>query len=102
VDLTGKTDLQEAIDLLSQVTVVASNDTGLMHIAASLKRPLIVIYGSSSPQFTPPLTKNVQILSLNLSCSPCFKRKCPFNHYKCLKNLKPQMVLKFLNRLLKP
>ena len=96
VDLTGKTNLEEAIDLLALATVVVSNDTGLMHIAASLKRPLIVIYGSSSPQFTPPLTKDVQILSLNLSCSPCFKRKCPLKHYQCLQNLKPHMVQSLL------
>ncbi len=86
-DLTGKTSLGEAIDLLSLATLVISNDTGLMHIAASLKRPLIVIYGSSSPEFTPPLAKDVRILSLNLPCSPCFKRKCPLKHYKCLRDL---------------
>jgi heptosyltransferase-2 len=92
VDLTGKANLEKAVDLLSLATVVISNDTGLMHIAASLKRPLIVIYGSSSPTFTPPLAENVQILSLNLPCSPCFKRKCPLKHYQCLQKLSPDMI----------
>jgi heptosyltransferase-2 len=92
VDLAGKTNLEEAIDLLALATVVISNDTGLMHIAASLKRPLIVIYGSSSPQFTPPLAEKVKIISLNLSCSPCFKRTCPLKHYQCLQNLRPQLI----------
>jgi heptosyltransferase-2 len=94
-NFAGKTSLDEATVLLSLAQMVISNDTGLMHIAAALQRPLIVIYGSSSPRFTPPLSKNVKILSLNLACSPCFKRICPLkqNRYHCLTNLKPQMVL---------
>lgn len=99
VDLTGKTDLQQAIDLLALATVVVSNDTGLMHIAASLNRPLVVIYGSSSPQFTPPLSNQVKILSLNLACSPCFKRTCPVKHYKCLQDLQPHMVLESIDKI---
>ncbi len=70
-----------------------------MHIAASLHRPLVVIYGSSSPQFTPPLTENAQVVSLNLSCSPCFKRLCPLKHVNCLINLTPEIVLAALNRI---
>jgi heptosyltransferase-2 len=95
-DFTGKTSLQEAIDLMPLANVVVSNDTGLMHIAASLHRPLVVIYGSSSPQFTLPLAKNAQIVSLNLSCSPCFKRLCPLKHINCLMNLTPEIVLEAL------
>ena len=100
IDLTGKTSLLQAIDLLALATVVVSNDTGLMHIAAALQRPLIVIYGSSSPQFTPPLSNNVTILSLNLSCSPCFKRICPQQHCRCLQDLKPEMVLSGLKHII--
>ncbi len=98
-DFTGKTSLQQVIDLMSLVDAVVSNDTGLMHIAASLHRPLVVIYGSSSPQFTPPLTENAQVVSLNLSCSPCFKRLCPLKHVNCLINLTPEIVLAALNRI---
>ncbi len=98
VDLTGKTSLAEVIDFLAIVSVVVSNDSGLMHIAASLERPLVVIYGSSSPKFTPPLTKDVSIISLNLPCSPCFKRECPFKHYNCLYEIKPQKILDILSR----
>ncbi|KPJ68102.1 MAG: ADP-heptose--LPS heptosyltransferase [Coxiella sp. DG_40] len=99
IDFTGKTSLQQVIDLMSLVSAVVSNDTGLMHIAASLQRPLVVIYGSSSPQFTPPLAENAQIVSLNLSCSPCFKRFCPLKHVNCLMNLTPEIVLAALNRI---
>lgn len=93
VDLTGKTSLADAIDLLSLATLVVSNDSGLMHIASSLNKKLIVVYGSTSPMFTPPLCDQVRILNLELSCSPCFKRVCPLGHTNCLQNLTPDLVL---------
>lgn len=99
VNLVGKTDLSEAITLLSLATAVVSNDSGLMHMAAALDRPLVVLYGSSSSRFTPPLGDKVVTLSLNLSCSPCFDRTCRFKHLQCLVELKPEMVLKALQEI---
>jgi heptosyltransferase II len=95
LNFAGNTSLDEATVLLSLSQVVISNDTGLMHIAAALQRPLIAIYGATSPRFTPPLSENKCLLQLNLECSPCFKRSCPLKHnrYRCLTDLKPQMVL---------
>lgn len=98
-DLTGKTSLAEALDLLSLATQVVSNDSGLMHVSAALQRPLVVTYGSSDPNFTPPLSNNVKILSLNLACSPCFKRECPLGHLKCLNDLTPIQVLEALSSI---
>ena len=92
-DLSGKTSLGEAIDLMSLTSTVVSNDSGLMHVAAALQLPLVAIYGSSDPSHTPPMSGRARILYLNLSCSPCFQRECPLGHLKCLNDLKPEQVL---------
>lgn len=99
-DLTGKTSLGEAIDLMSLGHAVVSNDSGLMHIAAAVQRKLVVMYGSSSAGFTPPLSQDVKTLTLDLDCSPCFQRECPLGHLDCLTKLPAQQVSAALDELL--
>ena len=99
VELAREASLAEAIDLMSAATAVVSNDSGLMHVAAALNRPLVAVYGSTSPGFTPPLADRVEIVRLGLECSPCFERTCRYGHYNCLRELKPRPVIEALDRL---
>lgn len=93
VDLTGRTHLEEALDLMAVASLVVSNDSGLMHVAAALDRPLVVLYGPTSPGFTPPLARRVAILHKAMDCGPCFRRECPLGHQDCLRGLAPERVL---------
>lgn len=100
LDFSGKTTMGEAIDLMSLTTLVISNDSGLMHVAAALDKKLVALYGSSDPKFTPPLNEQSRVITLNLDCSPCFKRECPYGHYDCLKGITPSQVAKEIEALM--
>ena len=100
-NLAGQTRLEDAIDLLGMASFVVSNDSGLMHVAAALQRPMVAIYGSSDPGFTPPLAETAQIERLGLDCSPCFKRECPLVHLDCLNKLLPERVIASMEEVMK-
>lgn len=99
-NFTGQTTLAEAIDLLSLSTLVVTNDSGLMHIAASLSKPIVAIYGPTPAEVTPPLAEHCESLFLDLSCRPCMRRECPLKHGRCMQDLKPELVLNKMDYLL--
>jgi heptosyltransferase-2 len=98
-NLCGSTQLADAVDLLAMSAAAVTNDSGLMHVAAALDCPLVAVYGSSTPDHTPPLSDRVAVRYLRIECSPCFERQCPLGHTRCLHDITPQSVLASLDTL---
>ena len=102
--MAGKTSLIDAMALIAAARGVVSNDSGLMHVAAAFGVPQAAVFGSTSPEHTPPLNPRARVLwlkeELQLECSPCFERTCRFGHYRCLTELSPMRVESALNQAL--
>lgn len=102
LDLAGQTTLSQAIDLLAASSAVVTNDSGLMHIAAATPTRVIALYGSSDPEYTPPLSRHAQIIYHHLECSPCFARECPLGHLNCLRGIAPDEVIRAIDHTAPP
>jgi heptosyltransferase-2 len=104
LNLAGKTSLPDAFALIAAARAVVSNDSGLMHVAAGLGVPQVALFGSSSPEHTPPLNERAQVIWLRndraydppLDCAPCFERDCPLGHTRCLYDITPERVRSLL------
>ena len=92
LDLTGRTNLRQLVALLEGASVVIANDSGPMHIASALGRPLVTPYGPTSPVRTGPYRRLDTVVRLDIPCSPCFSRRC--SHQSCLQWLPPEAVLR--------
>jgi heptosyltransferase-2 len=84
INLSGKTNLQEAIYLISQCRLFISNDSGLMHIAGALNIPTVAIFGSTNPITTSPAGNKTTIVHKDIECSPCLEETCPTD-FRCMK-----------------
>jgi ADP-heptose:LPS heptosyltransferase len=108
----GKFSLGESADLVRRAKLVVSNDTGLMHIAAAFRRPVISLWGNTVPEFGMyPYYGENYLLAMpaspydimeikNLSCRPCSKigyKKCPKGHFKCMELIEPAEVIEKIN-----
>lgn len=96
----GKTSLSELIAELRSCELLLTNDTGTMHLAASLGVPTVSIFGSTEPSLTGPIGNRNLVLRHHAPCSPCFKRECPLGHYDCMMNMSvDHVVVSVLNFL---
>lgn len=99
-NLAGATALTEAFALIAGADAVVSNDSGLLHVASALNRPVIALYGPTDPDHAPPFSDLARALSLRLACAPCRQRECPLGHQDCMVKLDPKMVWGQLRALL--
>jgi len=94
--LAGGTRLLDAMALIAGARDMVSNDSGLMHVAAAFGIPQAAVFGSTSPEHTPPLNPRARVVwlkhELGLDCAPCFDRSCRFGHTRCLAEVTPQRV----------
>ena len=86
-NLAGVTQLDEAIALIAGAAAVVANDSGLLHIASALNRPVIGLYGPTDPDHAPPFSDMAKAMSLRLDCSPCKQRECPLGHHDCMEKM---------------
>jgi len=103
-NLAGQTNLMQAFALIAYAHRVVSNDSGLMHVAAAFGVPQVAVFGSSSPEHTPPLNDRARVVWLRvdknyqppLACAPCYERTCPLGHMRCLEDVSAERVYRLL------
>ncbi len=99
-NLAGATSLGEAIALIAQAAAMVANDSGLLHIASALNRPVVALYGPTDPDHAPPFSDRAASISLRLDCAPCKQRECPLGHQHCMVNMAPALVWASLGPML--
>ena len=102
LDLTGKTTLAQALACIARCSVFITNDSGLMHVAATLNAPLVAVFGSTDHIATGPYSEQATIVRRPVECSPCMKTHCPEGHFQCMEGITveevEQAALQWLNK----
>jgi lipopolysaccharide heptosyltransferase II len=99
LNLVGKTSLPELVALIDRAAIVIANDSGPMHIAAAMNKPLVTIFGPTNPTRTGPYRREESVVRMEIPCSPCYSRRC--SHISCMKWLQVDSVLAEIGRQLK-
>ncbi len=102
IDLSGRTTLPETAALLTRSSLLITVDSGPMHLASLLGRPLIALFGSTDPRRTGPYpftSAPASVISTGIGCSPCLLKRCPIGH-PCMKGLLPERVIAEAERIL--
>ena len=108
INLAGKTSIEASAIVIKDSEVLITPDTGMMHIGAALKKPIVSIWGNTIPEFgmypyfPAEASKFTNVQVNNLSCRPCSKigkKKCPKGHFKCMNNIEVNKILKAIQKL---
>jgi heptosyltransferase I len=94
IDLTGRTNLRQLVALMERAELVIGNDTGPLHIAAALGRPMVALYGPTNPDYTGPYGHLESVLRHPIACSPYLSSRCRYSHHGCLREIQPDRVLR--------
>ena len=89
----GQTSLREALQIIAATQILLCNDSGLMHVAAGMNKPVVAIFGATAPYRTRPSGKHLHLLYHPANCSPCLQRECTVPGQPCMANVTPELVL---------
>ena len=92
IDLVGRTSLRTLTGVIALAQTVVCHDSGPMHLAAALGKPVVALFGPTNPGRTGPYCDSAQIVALPLPCAPCYSRTCPLSHHNCMQQLDVEMV----------
>jgi heptosyltransferase-2 len=98
LNLCGKTGLGEAVAIMQKCHLILTNDSGLMHVAAALGRPLAAIFGSTNPITTGPASRKAVVVRHQTDCAPCLKPECPTD-FRCMLDISTDEVWGILNQI---
>ena len=98
--LIGRTSIREMMALLARCSLMITNDSGPMHVAAALRTPVVAVFGSTDHLATSPWTQHAKVVRHDLDCAPCLKRVCPTGEFRCMKEITAEDVLEAARELL--